>query len=114
LRHAADADGFTDTLTFTLDEAVPFAARLTVPGLTLQLTPDGAPVQAKVTVPGTKFVELSAKLKLAAPPTLTTADKGETVAFTPLMLKVPELASPAESPFRRMSPPLPVLPCQTA
>jgi hypothetical protein len=41
-------------------------------------------------VPGTAFVEFSDKLKVAEPPTLMTADAGETDAVTALRLKVAE------------------------
>jgi hypothetical protein len=58
--------------------------------LKLQLTPDGTPPQDKLTVPGTAFVEFSDKLKVAEPPTLMTADAGETDAVTALRLKVAE------------------------
>jgi hypothetical protein len=82
--------------------------------LKLQLTPDGTPPQAKLTVPGTEFVEFSDKLKVAEPPTLMTADAGETDAVTALRLKVADAWSPLESPLRRTSLPLPELPCQLA
>jgi hypothetical protein len=87
---ATDADGFTETLTFKLAEVVALGLRVTEVGLKLQLTPDGAPPQAKLTVPGAEFIECSDKVKVADPPTLMTADAGETDAVTALKLKTAE------------------------
>jgi hypothetical protein len=113
-RCANDADGFRETLTLNVEDAVPFAARVSELGVKLQLTPESAPPQAKLTVPGTKFVERSDKLKVAEPPTLMTADAGETEAVTALRLKLPDTLSPLESPLRRTSLALPELPCHVA
>lgn len=113
-RCATDTEGFKETLTLKVEEPVPFAGKVTVLGLKLQLKPDGTPPQPKFTVPGTEFVDCSDRLKLAEPPTLTTADAGETEDVTPLRLKLADALSPAESPLRRTSVLLPEPPCQLA
>jgi hypothetical protein len=113
-RCANDADGFRETLTLNIEDAVPFASSVSELGVKLQLTPDGTPPQAKLTVPGTEFVECSDKLKVAEPPTLMTADEGETDAVTALRLKLADTLSPLESPLRRTSLALPELPCHAA
>lgn len=86
LRSAADPDGFTATLTLRVAEVLPFAGTLIGFELKLQFTPAGAPPQASAKDPETEFVELTDRLKLAEPPTLITADAGDTDTFTPLRL----------------------------
>ena len=76
-RFTPDADGFADTL--TLKVPVPG----TVADPELQLTPDGAPAQVKVTGPEKPFVELRETVKVAELPTLIVADAGLIDAVNP-------------------------------
>lgn len=87
-RCTADAEGFTDTLTFKVAEP----GTVTDPGMELQLTPDGAPAQAKVTGPEKLFVEFSETVKVAEPPTLIVADAGLIVAVNPATMNSVERA----------------------
>lgn len=83
-----DAEGFTDTLTFKVAEP----GTVTDPGVELQLTPDGAPAQAKVTGPEKPFVEFSETAKVAEPPTLIVADAGLIDAVNPATMNSVETA----------------------
>jgi hypothetical protein len=111
---AAAAKGFTETPTFSVADAVPFADMFSGFGLNVQATPAGAPPHENVKEPATVFVDFTDKLNVAVPFTLITADAGEIDAVTPLRLKTGGGGvSPWESPLSRMSALLPEFPSQT-
>jgi hypothetical protein len=110
---AAAAMGFTETATFSITDALPFADMFSGFGLNVQVTPAGAPPHENAKEPATAFVDLTDKLNVAEPFTLMTVDTGETDAVTPLRLKTGGGGvSPCESPLSRMSALLPEFPSQ--
>jgi len=92
-------EGFAATVTVSVELAVPFAVRFTCAGAKLQLMPEGAPPQARVTVPLKPPEEFRVTAKLAEPPTEMVALDGVT---DPLTLK--PLGAASELPSVRNAP----------
>src|SRR5690349_13065960 len=76
-------EGFTATVTVSVELPEPFAGRFTCAGAKLQLMPEGAPPQARVTVPLKPPEEFRVTAKLAEPPTEMVALVGVTDPLIP-------------------------------
>jgi hypothetical protein len=82
-RSLLEIEGLKATCTVSVELALPFATRSTTPGLNVQPTPEGAPLQTRLTWPPKPPEEVTLTAKLAEPPTAIVALVGETAPVIP-------------------------------